>query len=277
MERCTTSGKNRTDRIALAARVLLIVLVVLIWESLARNNARIAFYTSFPSEILTDLFVFTTSGELLRHVGITLSEAYLGLLYGALLGVLLGILCGQFPPFGRILAPIVSAVQGIPPLTHPPRYILWFGIGLKSNVILSALMVFFNVFISTYGGVRNIDQKLIEAATLLGGNKRQILRHIVLPASMPWILSGVRIGASVCMVGAIIGEYIGSSGGLGWMVTYASSFFQIKRAMACIIVLLVIGLIVNFVLERVERYLLRWRAETNLGMRMGRTTAVNNP
>ncbi len=138
-------------------------------------------------------------------------------------------------------------------------------------------MVFFNVFISTYGGVRNIDQKLIEAATLLGGNKRQILRHIVLPASMPWILSGVRIGASVCMVGAIIGEYIGSSGGLGWMVTYASSFFQIKRAMACIIVLLVIGLIVNFVLERVERYLLRWRAETNLGMRMGRTTAVNNP
>ncbi|MDA8123684.1 MAG: ABC transporter permease [Deltaproteobacteria bacterium] len=275
MARHTMLEKNRMDSVALAVRITAIAAVVILWEMAARNNLRIAFYTSFPSEIVLDLIDFAASGELFRHVSITLSEAYLGLFYGSLIGISLGILCGQFLTFGRIFAPIVSALQGIPQLTLAPLYILWFGIGLQSKVILSALMVFFNVFISTYGGIRNIDQKLIEAATLLGGNRRQILWHIVIPASMPWILSGIRIGTSICMVGAIIGEYIGSSGGLGWMVSYASSFFQIKRAMACIAVLLIIGLLVNSILERVERYLLRWRAETNLRMRMSRTE-VNN-
>jgi NitT/TauT family transport system permease protein len=223
MERCTTSGKNRTDRIALAARVLLIVLVVLIWESLARNNARIAFYTSFPSEILTDLFVFTTSGELLRHVGITLSEAYLGLLYGALLGVLLGILCGQFPPFGRILAPIVSAVQGIPQLTLAPLYILWFGIGLKSKVILSALMVFFNVFYIDIRGCPETSRSKTERGGDPPGGEQAADPAAHRPAaSMPGIPLGVRIGASVCNGGRHHRRVHRLLRGLGWMVTYAS-------------------------------------------------------
>lgn len=271
----TMLGKNSLERMALAVRIAIIAAAAILWEMLARNNTRVAFYTSFPTEIARELLYFATSGGLFRHVGITLAESYLGLFYGSLAGISLGILCGQFSTFGKIFAPIVSALQGIPQLTLAPLYILWFGIGLQSKVILSALMVFFNVFISTYGGIRNTDQKLIEAATLLGASKGRILWHIVLPASMPWILAGIRIGVSVCMVGAIIGEYIGSSGGLGWMVSYASSFFQIKRAMACIAVLLVIGLVVNAVLDSVERYLLRWRAATNLGMRMGRSAASN--
>jgi ABC-type proline/glycine betaine transport system permease subunit len=120
------------------------------------------------------------------------------------------------------------------------------------------------------------EKKLIETATLLGANKIQILWNIVIPTSMPWIISGIRIGASVCMVGAIVGEYMGASGGLGWMVTYASSFFQIKRVMSCISVLLMIGLLLNTILERIERYLLRWRSEIKLSINSGKANGINS-
>lgn len=273
----TTHNHKRSirDRNALVVRSIFIVAVIILWELLARNNTKVAFYTSFPSEIVMDLFEFTLSGELFRHVGITLREAYLGLFYGSVAGIVMGVLFSQFPTSGRIFVPVIAAVQGIPQLTLAPLYILWFGIGLKSKVALAGLMVFFNVFFATYNAIKNIDQKLIESATLLGANKTQILWHVVIPTSMPWIMTGIRIGASICMVGAIIGEYIGASGGLGYMVTYASSFFQIKRVMACIVVLLIIGLLVTTVLERIERYLLRWRSESNLTMGAGKVAGVN--
>jgi NitT/TauT family transport system permease protein len=272
MEKHTIKRRNNEGRNALLIRIAFIACVVILWEALARNNTKMAFYTSYPSQILLDLIEFAGSGELFRHIGITLREAYLGLLYGTIIGVGMGVFFSQFSIFGRVFAPVISALQGIPQLTLAPLYILWFGIGLKSKVILASLMVFFNVFIATYNAIKNLDQKLIESAILLGAGKIQILWHIVIPTSMPWILSGVRIGASVCMLGAIVGEYIGSSGGLGWMVTYASSFFQIKRVMACISVLLVIGLIVSSLLERIERYLLRWRSEINLKMKTNKAS-----
>ena len=276
MEKHIIKKGNNEGRNALIIRITFIACVIILWEVLARNNTRMAFYTSYPSEILLDLMEFAGSGELFRHVGITLQEAYLGLLYGTIIGVTMGVFFSQFSIFGKIFAPVISAIQGIPQLTLAPLYILWFGIGLKSKVILASLMVFFNVFIATYNAIKNLDQKLIESATLLGANKIQILWHIVIPTSMPWILSGIRIGASVCMIGAIVGEYIGSSGGLGWMVTYASSFFQIRRVMTCISALLIIGLIVSSILERTERYLLRWRSEINLKM-VSKKATINNP
>jgi len=275
MEKRITKRTNRKDIYALIIRILFIVCFITFWEFFAKNSTRVAFYTSYPSEILLDLIEFASSGELFLHAGITLKEAYLGLLYGSVIGVSTGVLLSQFPTVGKIFVPIISAVQGIPQLTLAPLYILWFGIGLKSKVSLAALMVFFNVFFSTYNAIKNIDQKLVESATLLGASKIQILYHIVIPTSMPWIMSGVRIGASVCMIGAIIGEYIGSAGGLGYMVTYASSFFQIKRVMSCISTLLVIGMLVSSILEMAERYLLRWRSEIDLTMSSNKPTSVN--
>lgn len=260
-------GKTKNnDVIAFPIRVLLITIFIVIWELIAKNNVKISFYTSYPSEIFLDLMVFVKEGDAWLHILTTIKEAYLGLLYGTILGIGLGVLFSQFDILGKIFVPIISVVQGIPQLTLAPLYILWFGLGFTSKVVLATLMVFFNVFFSTYNAIKNIEQKLIESATLLGAGKMQILWHIVIPSSMPWIMSGIRIGSSVCMVGAIIGEYIGASRGLGWMVTYASSFFQIKRVMACILILMVVGLLITWLMEKLERYLLRWRAEANLNM-----------
>lgn len=199
------------------------------------------------------------SGELIKHTSITLKEAFYGLVYGSILGITLGLVLGQIKTLGEILLPIITAIHGIPQLTLAPVYILWFGLGLTSKIFLSSLMVFFNVFFATYAGVTNIEPKLIEASELLGASKLQTLLYVILPSSMPWVFSGIRTGLGSALVGAIIGEYIGSSKGFGWMISYATSFFNIARVMSCILILLVVGILSNYLLDNIEKYVLKWR------------------
>lgn len=247
-------------------RLLLIGIFIVSWEWSARKQMYNPLFTSYPSAILKDLGEFYTSGDLIKHTSVTLHEALTGLLYGTVVGVAVGLILGQFEILGKILLPIITALHGIPQLTLAPVYILWFGLGLTSKIFLAGLMVFFNVFFSTFAGVRNVEPKLIESATLLGAGKIQTLLHIVLPSSMPFILSGIRVGVGSSLVGAIVGEYIGSSAGFGWMIAYATSFFNISRVMSCILILLIVGIILNFSLDKIENYLLRWRAPTKLSL-----------
>ncbi|MCK9443489.1 MAG: ABC transporter permease [Tissierellaceae bacterium] len=244
--------------------MILIVAFFAFWEWSAEAKLYNPLFTSYPSEIFRDLIEFYVSGDLIKHASITLKEAFLGLFYGSLAGIIAGLILGQFKSLGKILLPIITAIHGIPQLTLAPVYILWFGLGIASKVFLAALMVFFHVFFSTYAGIQNVDKKLIESANLLGAGKVQTLIHVVLPTSMPFILSGVRVGVGSSLVGAIIGEYIGASAGFGWMIAYASSYFNIARVMACILILLIVGIFLNFFLDKVEEYLLRWRGRENL-------------
>lgn len=263
-------AKNKKlDRKARVIRIILVTVFLLLWEIAARCKWYNPFFTSYPTEIFRDLVTFARSGDLVRHTAITLHEAFLGLLIGSVLGILLGVLFGQFLTLGKIFTPILTAINGIPQLTLAPVYVLWFGLGLTSKVFLAALMVFFCVFFSTYNAICNTEQKLIESAHLLGANSAQTLWYVVIPACMPWILSGIRSGVGACMVGAIIGEYMGASGGFGWMVTYATNFFMVRRVMSCILILLVVGMVLNYLLDFAERKILRWRTDTRLTLEVG--------
>ncbi|GFN34782.1 ABC transporter permease [Tepidimicrobium xylanilyticum] len=263
--------EDKSKYIIIIIRILLIGAFILAWELSARARLYNPLFTSYPSEILKDLIEFYTSGDLVKHTSVTLREAFTGLFYGTVFGIVIGLILGQFETLGKILLPIITAIHGIPQLTLAPVYILWFGLGLTSKIFLAALMVFFNVFFSTYAGVHNVEPKLIESAILLGAGKVQTLIHVVLPSSLPFILSGIRVGVGSSLVGAIIGEYIGASAGFGWMIAYASSFFNIARVMSCILILLLVGIFLNFSLDKIENYLLRWRAPTNLSMKHGKT------
>ena len=260
--------KNQ-NRTALLIRIFIVVAALVLWELAARFSWYNPFFTSYPSEIALDLVLFAESGDLFYHTSITLSEAFSGLLYGTLAGIILAVIFGQFSLFGKVLTPIVSAINCIPQLALAPVYILWFGVGMTSKIFLSGLMVFFCVFFSTYNAIRGTDQELIDSAHLLGAQKIQTLRHVILPYCMPWIFSGIRAGVGACMVGAIIGEYMGAAGGFGWMVTYATNFFMIRRVMSCILILLVVGLLLNWILDRIEARILRWRPQINLSMEQG--------
>jgi len=262
--------KNKRQTLVTAIRTILIVGFVVLWEVAASKGWVSTYYTSKPSEILSDLIQFTFSGDLYKHASITFKEAFAGLFYGSLVGVFVGVLFAQFPIIGEVLNPIITAINGIPQLTLAPVYILWFGIGFASKVFMSGLMVFFGVFFATYNAIIGMDKKLIESASLLGANKGQILIHVVLPTCTPWIIMGIRNGVGVSLVGAIVGEYMGSSAGFGWMVAYATSYFNIKRVMSCIVILFVVGFVMNYGLNKVEKILLKWRANTSLSVGAGK-------
>jgi len=213
----------KKDQIVIIIRSLIIISFILAWEWAATSGVVSTFYTSKPSEILKDLVQFCVSGDLMKHASVTLKEAFTGLIYGSIIGVSVGLLFGQFKTLGKIFKPIITAIHGIPQLTLAPVYILWFGIGYASKIFLAGLMVFFNVFFATYNAILDMEQKLVESASLLGANKFQILLHVVLPTCTPWIIMGIRTGLGSCLIGAIVGEYMGASAGFGWMVAYATS------------------------------------------------------
>ncbi|MCR3922393.1 MAG: hypothetical protein NUK65_07755 [Firmicutes bacterium] len=137
----TKTNNNKHGKTAFIIRTFIIICFVLFWELYARNNTRMAFYTSYPSDIIADLIKFAASGDMFRHIGITLKEAYLGLLYGSIVAIAAGVVFSQFSTVGKIFVPVISAIQGIPQLTLAPLYILWFGIGIKSKIALAEYFV----------------------------------------------------------------------------------------------------------------------------------------
>lgn len=260
--------KDKNEKLFIQiVRIVIVIGFILLWEFSARKQMYNSFFTSYPSEILIDLVEFYKSGALAKHTAITFTEAFLGLIYGTIIGIVTAIIFGYFSILGKIITPIISAISGIPQLTLAPLYVLWFGLGLTSKIFLAGLMVFFNVFFSTYNAIKNIDIKLIECANLLGANNLRILRTVIIPTCMPWILSGIRGGVGSALVGAIIGEYMGATGGFGWMITYSTSYFNIKRVMCCILILLLIGIVLNKILDFAESKMLIWKSETVLSMK----------
>lgn len=235
-----------------------------VWELLVFQGILDPFYTSKPSMVYQDIISFYSSGALFRHTFITLQESLSGLFWGTILGIVTGFLLGEIRLLGAIFEPFISAFYGIPKLALAPIFVLWFGLGMKSKIILSSILVFYLVFFSTYGGVRSVDRNLVVSVKLMGATRWQILLKVILPSCTPWILAGIRGGLGASLIGAIVGEYMGASAGLGWMIAYAASFFKVDRVMSCILILFIIGIIFNQSLKFVESILLKWRVSADL-------------
>lgn len=246
-------------------RALIVLMFLGAWELFARFGLIDPFYVSSPCRVINDFQEFYLSGALVKHTGVTLLEAFSGLVIGVIVGILGGFLLGRVHTLGAVFEPIITALYGIPKLALAPVFVLWFGLGLESKVFLSGLMVFYLVFFSTYGGIKSVDRNLIASVRLMGATDLQVLSKVVLPSTVPWILSGVRGGVGASLIGAIVGEYMGASSGLGWMLAYASSFFEISRVMSCILLLLLIGIFFNYFLKYTEKQLLKWRPAVDYG------------
>jgi NitT/TauT family transport system permease protein len=246
-------------------RTFIICGFLISWEMLALRGVVDPFYTSQPSKIYHDIIAFYSSGALIRHTSVTLQESLWGLLFGTTLGIGIGFLLGEIDLLGTVFEPFITALYGIPKLALAPIFVLWFGLGMQSKIILSSILVFYLVFFSTYEGIKSVDRNLVSSVRLMGARRMQILFKVILPSCVPWILAGIRGGLGASLIGAIVGEYMGASAGLGWMIAYAASFFQVERVMSCIFILLMMGIVFNQTLKYAEARLLRWRAAVNLG------------
>jgi NitT/TauT family transport system permease protein len=193
------------------------------------------------------------------HIATTLSEIALGLLIGVPLGTLAGILLGRTRVLSSLLRPVIVAANSVPIIALAPLLIMWFGLGLTPKVALVALVSFFLLFFNTYSGVTTIDDDLIDALRLMGANRREILRKVVLPATMPWALSGLKSALPYALIAATVGEMMLARNGLGFLVTQFAGEYDMTGVYAALVVLMILGVLIADLAARTEAWILRWR------------------
>ena len=220
-------------------------------------------YISKPSEIGKRLFELFVTGEIWPSLAVTGQELILSYVIGVTAGVLAGYWLGRSPRVAAIVEPYVMALYGVPKIALAPLFVIWFGIGIWSKVVLAGTMVFFLVFYNVYAGVRSVDREIVNLALVMGANERQLGRQIYLPAAAPHLLLGMRMAIPYAVIGVIVGEFTASVSGLGLFINYASSTYDPAGVFAGIFILLAIVTILNAAATRIERRLLRWRPQEN--------------
>ena len=238
---------------------LLLLLALGLWEATAAAGYVDPFFFSRPSLLWQEFWTMLHSGMLARHLSVTAQEAGLGLLLGGTLGTLAGLGLGLSPRVSRALMPLMTGLNGLPKLALGPLFIIWFGMGLSSKVLISALMVFFIFAFNLYTGVQSVDPALVGAVRLLGGTQGQILGKVIWPACLPWLLTSLRTGLGLSLSGAIVGEYLGSTRGMGWLLSAAGDVFNAQRVLCCVLILVILIILLDGVVRLLEARLLRWR------------------
>ena len=239
--------------------VLVLAVLAVVWEWASAGGHVNEFYFSRPSVLWKTFLGLWGSGTLQKHFLVTLKEAVLGLLFGGVLGTLAGLGLGIHPRLSTALMPLMTGFNGVPKLALGPLFIIWLGLGLKSKVLISGLMVFFQFAFNLYAGVRSVDRALVLSVRLLGGTRGQVIRKVLWPASTPWLLASLRAGLGLSLSGAIVGEYLGASKGLGWAISSAGERYDTAQVLCYVLVIVVLVVALDCVLRAAEKRALRWQ------------------
>jgi len=254
------SSKKSLKALKRVTRVLLAFITIFVaWEIVSFYKIIDPFYISKPSAFLIDLWSMFQTGYIYQHIYITMYETALGLVAGVVTGLIAGIILAHSETAYDLAAPIFAAINAMPRVAIAPLFILWFGIGVLSKVALIWTVVFFIVFYNIFFGIKNIDRNLINACIVMGANQWQVTRFVVIPSVVLWLLASLRPCVAMALVGAIVGEMLASSGGLGWILVYATGLFNVTRLFSILILLAVIGVGLDYCVRALERRLLKWR------------------
>jgi NitT/TauT family transport system permease protein len=234
---------------------VLFILIMLVWELVASTMSELVLPA--PSVVLTVLWDGLVSGYFSPHIYRTASEVVLGLLSGTLLGMLAGIVMGEIEILRRILLPYVIASQAVPKLALAPLFILWFGFGMTSKVVITALICFFPLMENTITSIQQTDSNKKELFRVLNATRWQTLIHLKLPAGLPGILAGFRVAVILAVVGAVVGEFIGGSEGLGAMIIASQGMMDTPLMFAVLILLTALGMVLYEAVRLLERWLLK--------------------
>jgi len=199
--------------------------------------------------------------ELLGHAGVTALEIVLGLALGALLGCVSALIIASFRPARRWLLPVLVVSQAIPVFALAPVLVLWLGYGLASKVAMATLIIYFPVTAAFFDGLRRTESGWLDLARTMGGSRAAILRHVQIPAALPALSSGVRVATAVAPIGAVVGEWIGSSAGLGYMMLQANARMQVDVMFAALFLLAVFAVGRYAAVDAGLRWALPWQAE----------------
>jgi NitT/TauT family transport system permease protein len=245
------------------------VVVLVVWHlftatSLFGNPANAKFFFATPIDVGERIVAWFVSGSIWYHLGITLAESMLAFAIGSLGGVAIGFWFARKPLLAMVFDPYVKAANALPRVVLAPIFALWLGLGIWSKVALGVTLVFFIVFFNVYQGVKEVNQTVLSNARMLGMTERQLLRHVYLPSALSWMFSSLHTAVGFAVVGAVVGEYLGSSAGLGYLIQQAEGVFDVTGVFAGMFVLMAFVLVIDAVVTLVEDRLLVWRPQAQV-------------
>jgi NitT/TauT family transport system permease protein len=263
--------KRRRRWLIPVTRLIVLVLFLGAWEWLSYVHLAGAakpivdpFLWSRPSRIVSRIIEWLSDGTIANNIFVTLIEAALGFLFGTILGVLVGFALAVSDFWSRVFNPFIIALNSIPALVFAPIFFVVFGLGVESKIAIGSLVVFFLTFWNAYQGVREVNRDVYRNAQTLGATRGQMAWHVLLPSALSWILSSLRTAVGFAMVAAIVGEYLGSTSGLGYIIAQSEGAFDQTGMLAGLVVLSAFVVTVAAVVAWLERRLLKWKPPSNV-------------
>jgi len=265
-------------------QVALAIALLSVWH-VASRNPQVAFFFGEPLMVAQRLWAWFTLGpatlevgtkdntwfllqfpaEIYPHLLFTLTETVLAFVIGTLLGLIMGLWLALSPAAAGILDPYIKAANSMPRVILAPVFGMWFGLGIWSKVALAVTLVVFVVFFNVYQGVREVSSVLLNNARMLGASQRDLLKHVYLPSATSWVFSSLHTSVGLAFVGAVVGEYLGSAHGVGYLILQAEGTFDVNTVFAGIVVLTVFALVLDALVGRIERRLLKWQPPSHAG------------
>jgi NitT/TauT family transport system permease protein len=249
----------------LVAQVVVLILVFGGWQLFTSLKIVDPFFFGQPSGIVRTAWQWvqhgTNQGSIWLQIYTTMEEAIFGFLIGVAAGVVVGVLLGQFRFLSDVLSPYIKAVNALPRIVLGALFVIVLGLGISSKIVLAAFLVFFVVFFNAYQGVREVDGNLVNNARVLGASRMQVIRNVVIPSAMTWIIASLHVAFGFAVIGAIVGEVLGAQHGLGVLITDSQNNFNTDGIFAGMIIIGLIALIAEWLISLLERRLLAWRPQ----------------
>jgi len=236
-----------------------LVVLLVVWEAAARLGWVSSLLMPPPTRVAAVLLELLGSGRLWPHLVVTMLEAGGGLVLGVGVGVVLGLAAALVPPLAELLQPAMTLLNAVPRVILAPLLVIWLGIGLASKVALSFLLVAVTVFFAVYSGIREVDPRLVDRVRTLGGSGLHLLREVYLPSVTAWFLSSLKVAVGFAFTGAVVGEFVASSRGLGYLLSFAQSTYNAALTIALIALVVAVTFSIFAAFERLEWWVFRWK------------------
>ncbi len=254
-----TSWFRRNEPLVIGTASVVIFLIA--WQGVAAARLVSKLFLPGPTDVVEAFVDLVQGGELLQDLAVSGQEFVTGYLLAALTGIPLGLALGWYPRARHALDPFVTFLYATPRIVLLPLFIIWFGIGVESKIAVIFLGAFFAILINTTAGVRSLDTHLIRVAHSFGAGDYQIFRNIALPGSVPFILTGLRLGIGHALIGVVVGELVAAQHGIGRMMAIAGATFQSSKVFAGLFFIASAGMLLTYILQRLERHFDAWRPQ----------------
>jgi NitT/TauT family transport system permease protein len=245
-------------RYAWLRQLFALVVLLLIWQGAGAAGYLNPLYMPTPLQIWGALAELFGGGSIWPHMYATFSAALAGLALGIVVGIALGVLAALIRPVAELLEPVMLLLNAIPRVILAPLFVIWFGIGLGSKVALAFILVSVVIFFTVFTGIRQVDKKLVERIVTLGGSRIDLLRQVYLPSVAAWVLGNLKVAVGFAFTGAVVGEFVAASRGLGYLLSFAQSTYNASLMMALVLLIMGVVLVIFALAGRLEKRLLRW-------------------